>query len=311
MGLDSRWQFALFVGFAVLIASLNSLQARVNAELGFRTQDSLLSAFFSIGSGVLILAVVLFFSKTGRSGLRNVPIALAENRLRWWHLLGGVSGAFYAVAQTTTGIILGVALFSIAIVSGQTLSSLVVDRLGVGPSGIHKTTTPRILGTALVLAAVVISVGSQLNSGFSASVAIVPFIAGFAMGWQLAVNGRVRKESHSVLAATFINFSVAGVLLLAVVVLRAAAFGFPENLPTQLWLYTGGLLGAIFIAGAALVVARIGVLVLSVAVVAGQLIGAMMIDLVLPSPLHPLTLATAVGVALALVAVGISSVKKK
>lgn len=304
-------QTALYVAFAVLIASLNSLQARVNAELGFRTQDGFFSAFLSIGSGVVILAVALLFSKTGRSGLRQLPTALAERRLVWWQLLGGVSGAYYAVAQTTTGIILGVALFSVAIVSGQTLSSLIVDRIGVGPSGVHKITVPRLLGTILVLLAVVLSVGGQLNADFSVFIAIVPFIAGFGMGWQLAVNGRVKKESQSVLAATFINFSVAGVLLLAIVIARGFAYGFPENLPVQPWLYAGGLLGSIFIAGSAFVVARIGVLVLGVSVVAGQLIGAMLIDLVIPSPLHPLTLATVLGVFLALVAVAISSVKLK
>lgn len=306
-----RAQGIFFVAFAIVIASLNSLQSRVNGELGFRTQDGLFSALLSIGSGVLILATAMLFSPAGRRGLREIPTALAQRRLMWWQLLGGVSGAYYAVAQTTTGLVLGVALFSVAIVSGQTLSSLIMDRLGVGPSGIHRFSAPRIIGTILVLVAVVVSVAGQLEADFSVYVSLVPFIAGFAMGWQLAVNGRVRKESASVLTATFINFSVAGVLLTVVVLVRGIFVGFPQSLPTELWLYSGGLLGSIFIAGSAFVVARIGVLVLGVSVVAGQLIGAMVIDIVAPSPLHPLTTATVVGVVIALIAVAISSLKTK
>ena len=303
-GKSTNW---LFVVFAISIASLNSLQARVNAELGFRTGDGLLSAFLSISSGFVILIIAVLVIPTARKGLAMIPSLLREKKLAWWHLLGGASGAYYAIAQTTTGILLGVALFSVAIVSGQTLSSALADRYGLGPSGIHKLTTPRILGTVLVLIAVIVSVAGQLNASFSVWVALVPFLAGFAMGLQLAVNGRVRKESGSVAASTFINFGVATVLLTLIVLVKSIFQPLPESLPPELWLYTGGVLGSIFIAGSAFVVARIGVLVLGVSVVAGQLLGATVIDLLAPSPLHPLTLSTVAGVVLALIAVAISS----
>jgi len=297
----------LFVVFAIAIASLNSLQARVNAELGFITGDGLLSAFLSIFSGFVILILVMIFSARARTALAMVPELLRTKRLAWWHLLGGASGAFYAVAQTTTGILLGVALFSVAIVSGQTLSSALADRYGIGPSGVHKLTPPRILGTALVLVAVIVSVGGQLNADFSVWVAFVPFIAGFMFGLQLAVNGRVRKETASVAASTFINFGVAAVLLFVLVAIKSLFEPLPESLPADLWLYTGGVLGSMFIAGSAFVVGRIGVLVLGVSVVAGQLMGATVIDILAPSPLHPLTLSTIAGVVLAIIAVAISS----
>ena len=301
---SGKW---LFVVFAIAIASLNSLQARVNAELGFITGDGLLSAFLSIFSGFVILILVMIFSARARTALAMVPELLRTKRLAWWHLLGGASGAFYAVAQTTTGILLGVALFSVAIVSGQTLSSALADRYGIGPSGVHKLTPPRILGTALVLVAVIVSVGGQLNADFSVWVAFVPFIAGFMFGLQLAVNGRVRKETASVAASTFINFGVAAVLLFVLVAIKSLFEPLPESLPADLWLYTGGVLGSMFIAGSAFVVGRIGVLVLGVSVVAGQLMGATVIDILAPSPLHPLTLSTIAGVVLAIIAVAISS----
>jgi bacterial/archaeal transporter family-2 protein len=306
-----RFGTALFVSLAILIASFNSIQARINGELGFRMGDGFASALISISGGLLLIVTALAFSPVGRSGLAQVPKALKERRLVWWHLLGGVSGAFYAVAQTQTGLILGVALFSIAIVSGQTLSSLIMDRLGVGPSGKHHITWPRMLGTILVLLAVILSVSGQLNAEAPIWVAWMPFVAGFGMGWQLAVNGRVRAQTASVLAATFINFFTAATLLTLIVVIRGFTIGWPSGVPSEPWLFAGGILGSLFIAGSAFVVARIGVLVLGVSVVAGQLIGALVIDLVSPSPLHPLTSATVLGVVLSLVAVVISTVDPK
>lgn len=298
---------ALFVSLAVVIASFNSIQARINGELGFRMGDGFASALISISGGLLLIVTALLFSPVGRAGLAKIPQALRDRRLFWWHLLGGVSGAFYAVAQTETGLLLGVALFSIAIVSGQTLSSLIMDRLGVGPSGKHHITWPRMLGTALVLVAVILSVSGQLDAEAPIWVAWMPFVAGFGMGWQLAVNGRVRAQAESVLAATFINFFAAAVLLSSIVLVRGLTGGWPAGIPTEPWLFTGGILGAMFIAGSAFVVARIGVLVLGVSVVAGQLVGALLIDILSPSPLHPLTSATVMGVVLSLIAVVIST----
>lgn len=271
--------------------------------------DGFGAALISIIGGLLIIVVSLLLSPVGRAGLSRVPQALKDRRLLWWHLLGGVSGAYYAVAQTVTGLLLGVALFSIAIVSGQTLSSLVMDRLGVGPSGVRKITWPRMLGTILVLTSVVLSVSGQLDAEAPIWMAWMPFVAGIGMGWQLAVNGRVRAETQSVLAATFINFFIAAVLLTVIVVVRGFSTGWPTNIPSEPYLFIGGILGSLFIAGSALVVARIGVLVLGVSVVAGQLIGALVIDIVSPSPVHPLTSSTLLGVGLSLVAVVISTLK--
>ena len=302
-----------FVVLAVAIGSLNALQARVNGELGFLTGDGYVAASISITSGFTIIATVMVFSPRGRRGLGRVVAALKTRELAWWHVLGGVSGAYYAIAQTLTGVLLGVALFSVAIVAGQTATSLLMDRWGIGPGGKFPLTTPRVVGTVLVLVAVIVAVGGQVDADAPVLWAWMPLIAGAGMGWQLAVNGRVRVAADSVLSATFLNFAIATVLLGVIVGVRFLLSGDVPAIPTNPLLYTGGVLGAMFIAGSALVVKRIGVLVLGIAVVAGQLMGALAIDVVLPSPLHPLTWVTVVGVAIALVAVVLSGwpTKKK
>ena len=70
--------------------------------------------------------------------------------------------------------------------------------------------------------------------------------------------------------------------------------------------WIGGLLGAAFVIVSAVVVPVIGVLRLTLAAVAGQSAGALVLDVVAPVPGEALTAGTVVGVLLALAAVGVS-----
>jgi transporter family-2 protein len=65
-------------------------------------------------------------------------------------------------------------------------------------------------------------------------------------------------------------------------------------------------LGAVFILVAAALVARLGVLRLTLGTVSGQVVGALVIDAVAPIPGLRLTVATVVGALLTLVAVAVT-----
>jgi transporter family-2 protein len=81
----------------------------------------------------------------------------------------------------------------------------------------------------------------------------------------------------------------------------------PNALPPQPWLYLGGPLGIAFIGSMVVLVRRIGVLVLGLGMVAGQLVASLLLDLFAPSGAHPLTVLTMTGTALTLVAAGIAA----
>jgi transporter family-2 protein len=70
--------------------------------------------------------------------------------------------------------------------------------------------------------------------------------------------------------------------------------------------WIGGLLGAAFVIVSAFVVPVIGVLRFTLAAVAGQSAGALVLDVVSPAPGEAVTVGTVVGVALALGAVAVS-----
>jgi len=81
--------------------------------------------------------------------------------------------------------------------------------------------------------------------------------------------------------------------------------------PHVWWLYVGGALGAVYIALAAVAVAELGVLRLSLATVAGQLVAAVVLDVVWPSPGITLRYQTVVGAALTLVAVAVTGIGRR
>jgi transporter family-2 protein len=294
---------------ALLCGALVAIQSRINGELGSRLGDGFTAASISFGSGLVILAVALAIAPAGRRGLARVREALRDRRLRWWYVCGGAAGSFLVLSQGLAAAALGVALFTVAVVAGQTISGLVLDRVGIGPGGRRPLTAARLVGALLALVAVTWAVSAQFGGSAPVWLMLLSFIAGLGTGWQQAVNGQVRVVAESALTATFINFAVGTTVLVVLMLIRWGVGGMPHRLPTEPWLYIGGALGCVFIGVTALLVRITGVLLLGLATVAGQLVAALLLDLLLPTAGHQLAASTIGGTLLAIVAVAVASVR--
>jgi len=286
-------------------------QSRVNGQLASELGDGYVAALISFASGLLIVAVVMLVAPSGRRGLVAVRAAVAEKRMPWWYLAGGAAGAFFVLSQGLTAALLGIAIFTVAIVLGQTLSGLVIDRRGIGTTAPRAITVTRLVGSALMLVAVVFVVSSRLQGGFPWWALLMPFAAGLGSGWQQAVNGQVRVASGSPIAATFINFVVGTSLLLVAALVHAAGAGWPTQLPGNPVLYLGGIIGVIFIAVGTIVTPVIGVLLVGLATIAGQIVTSLLLDIFAPVTAQPIGWQVVVGTALTLVAVGIASLPSR
>jgi bacterial/archaeal transporter family-2 protein len=292
------------VALAVLGGTMVSLQSRINGELAARVHSGIFAALLSFGSGLLILTGLVAANPSGRAGLGRVKALLGKGELRWWECAGGACGAAVVASQGLTVGALGVSIFIVALVAGQSISSLFVDRAGLAPGGKRPVTPNRMVGTVLTVVAVLIAVSTHLGTPATLALAILPLLAGAASSWQTAMNGRVRQASGGVLPTTFINFVVGTSAL----VIAFLAWGAPfAPLPSEPWLYLGGILGMTFIGIAAAIVRVIGVLLLSLGMIAGQIAGAVVIDAVAPGGAGTPTAATLAGAALTLVAVTIAA----
>jgi transporter family-2 protein len=293
----------LALGAAVSAGALVALQQRVNGELKTELGDALLVAVVSFGTGlVAVLLVVL-----SRARSRQAMAAVRE--LPWWQRLGGLGGATLVAVGAAAAPEIGVALLTVGLVAGQTTGGLVVDRVGLGPGGARPLTGPRVGGAVLCMLAVGVGVSGEAARSASPLLLALVVLAGFLVAAQQALNGRVRRTTGDAGVATLVNFAVGTTALLAGLVGSALLSGLDvAGWPgaEQWYLYTGGPMGAAFVAVAALVVHRLGVLRLGLAVIAGQLVAALVLDLALPVTGDPVGVLTVLGVALTLVAVALS-----
>ncbi|MDL5350998.1 DMT family transporter [Microbacterium sp. zg-YB36] len=287
---------------AVLIGVMTALQARVNGQLGVRLEDGLVAALVSFGSGLVILVVLSAALPAGRRGFARLASGVRERRIPFWMLCGGAAGALTVATQGLAVGIIGVSLFTVGVVAGQTVCGLVLDRAGYGPSGVVAVTPGRVAGGVLALVAVGIALTGRTVE-VPLWMLLLPFAAGVGIAWQQATNGRLRQRVGTPLTATVVNFIGGTLCLLVVAGVHVAVAGPPAPFPTNPWLYLGGALGVCYIfLGAALVV-HTGVLLLGLASIVGQLAASLVLDALWPAPAGP-----SVGASLAMVAVALASV---
>lgn len=272
------------------------------------------AALYSFGSGFIVLSVVGLTRPALRHAVGRGAMALRDGGLRWWEVIGGFLGALFVLTQSWTVPLIGVAAFAVGIVAGQTANSLLVDRLGVSPRGVIPVTGNRLVAAVVAIGAVVLAVAGRLGS--SDDVQAVPiavaFLAGAVIAFQQAINGRVAAVTGNAWAATWLNFGLGTILLLAIFLFSMAAGVTPTmTLDGSPLLYLGGVVGLIFIALAAWSVTQIGVLLTALLSVAGQLSSALILDVALPTAGAVVNAGLMAGVLLAFGAVAIGARRRK
>ena len=271
---------------AAISGLLIALQARANGELSHLIGNGVQAALVSFGSGLLIIAIVAVFSPSIKEGARNLKGAVARKELPKWTLFAGALGGSFVAVQTHIVPLIGVAIYSVASIAGQTAASLVVDRIGLTGGG-KKHITPRRIAAALVTVfAVFISVFDRLDGrDLSLFAVLLGCVAGAVVGVQRALNGQINEHSNQSFTTSFLNFFM-GTTFLFIFLLILVAAGPTKFVPLPSgpwWIYTGGVLGVIYIAFTSTIVQHLGVLTFTLFSVGGQLVGSLLIDLYSPT----------------------------
>jgi transporter family-2 protein len=274
----------LYPLLAIFVGALTAVQSRINGQLSKDIHNGLMAAVVSFGTGWILLFILTFGIKKERTGLRNILKGLDSGRLKWWEVIGGMGGGFFVATQSITVPKLGVAIFTICTVGGQTLSSLLVDKVGLGPSGKKQVTVPRVFAAIFTLIAVTLAVFPELtNATFTVIPVLMVLTVGIVIAVQQALNGRVNVVATRPLATAFLNFLMGSIVLLIALTINLANGGTIGHFPHNPWLYAGGTIGVVFIAVSAATIKHLGVLNFILASVTGQLTGALLLDWLAPA----------------------------
>jgi transporter family-2 protein len=271
---------------AALSGLMIALQARANGELSQRLNNGLEAALVSFGSGLIIIAAIAAFNPAIKEGIKNLQVAVANKEIARWKLLAGALGGSFVAIQTHIVPLIGVAIYSVASIAGQTAMSLVVDRIGLTGGGKKLISGRRVAAAVLTVLAVFVSVFDRIDAkNLSLFAVVLGCIAGAVVGVQRALNGQINEHSHQSFTTSLLNF-ITGTSLLVILILGGVLIGKIELVPLPAgpwWIYTGGVIGVIYIAFTSTIVQHLGVLTFTLFSVGGQLVGSLVIDLISPT----------------------------
>ena len=271
---------------AALSGILIAMQARANGELSHRMGNPIEAALVSFGSGLLIISLISIFTPAIRNGMKNIKSAVKRKEIPIWTLFAGMLGGSFVAVQTQIVPIIGVAIYSVASIAGQTAASLIVDRIGLTGGGKKQITVRRVAAAGVTVVAVLVSVLDRIEAqNLSIFAVIFGCFAGAIVGVQRALNGQINESSHQSFATSWLNFIMGTAFLfiflaIGVLINRAEIVALPSG---PWWMYMGGTIGVIYIAFTSTIVQYLGVLTFTLISVGGQLVGSLLIDLYSPT----------------------------
>jgi len=263
-----------------------ALQARANGELSHRMGNPIEAALVSFGSGLIIISLISAFTPSIRKGMKNLMGAVQRKEIPVWTLFAGMLGGSFVAVQTQIVPIIGVAIYSVASIAGQTAASLWVDRIGLTGGGKKVITARRVAAAGVTVLAVLVSVLDRIDARDLSLFAVVfGCFAGAIVGVQRALNGQINESTNQSFATSWLNFIMGTTFLvifltIGIIINRAEFISLPSG---PWWMYTGGTIGVIYIAFTSTIVQHLGVLTFTLISVGGQLVGSLLIDLYSPT----------------------------
>lgn len=107
---------------------------------------------------------------------------------------------------------------------------------------------------------------------------LAALIAGAMTAYQPLINAKLNQHLDSPIWASFVSFAVGTVALLILGFVMNGKFMVLETGGMKWWMWTGGLLGAVFVTVALYVVPYMGVAAMISVMIAGQLVMAALLD---------------------------------
>jgi len=298
----SRRTAVLAIGSSFIGGAGVAVQNSVNGHVSALTGSPILATAVNHGTALVLSILVGVAMGAFPRAWRQLRARRFE--LRVWWFLGGVLGFFALTTLIATTPIVGLVTLTVALTLGQLSGSLVADLWGLGPGGRKPPSVWRIAGLACAVVAVFVGAWGRLDGAQPLLLGAV-VAAGILVAIQQAANGQLTAVTGEFAVMSTINFVVGGTLVLATLLVTHAIT--PQDLGAlPPWAPVGGAVGAVVGVTVAISVRYVGILSVMLAIVAGQAVAAIVLDLVIPVDRGQLGPGSFLGAALAIVAVGLA-----
>lgn len=202
----------------ILVGGGVPIDTSMGVQMGKAMGHGVRAAFLSY---IMICTCLLPIILVGRwTALKQDPLdrpQVKQNRpnFQWWYLMGGI---FTAASQTTAILVvplIGNSLFFVSLVTGQLVSSLVIDHFGilVQPA---RLTLNKGVGVTIVFIGCILQqdFDSDASAVQAALLSLISLTSGFCLPAQSVINRRFALYLGSKLNALAVTFAVGMVVLL-------------------------------------------------------------------------------------------------
>lgn len=269
--------------FGVFAGSLLPIQTSVNNRLRRSVGAPLMASFLSflIGTGALLVATWI------TSGHPFPALAQTAGQ-PWWVFTGGALGVIVLTGNILLFPRVGSVQTVILPITGQIITGLLIDTLGLLGAPQIPLSWLRLLGAVLVLIGALAAVGA-FRRHTSATADKPPgvwlwrmlgLLMGAAAATQISVNGRLGTVLGSAVEAALVSFSIGALTLLLLLILTRTPWRGVSlsDEPNPWWMWMGGFLGATVVYGTALLGPIVGTGMTVVLMLLGMMTASLLID---------------------------------
>lgn len=271
-----------YVLAGVIIGVLLPNQSAINSRLRGSVSTPWVMSAISFLVGTLCLSVLTWATV----GSLAVDPALVISQPAWlW--AGGLLGV---IGMTTTVILLPIigAVYSTVLnLTAQVVTTMIVDHFGFFGVAVYPVGPWRLAGAMLVVAAALLAVRTSrtvprvAHSAPSTAWYAVGLAVGVCFGLQVVINGRLSGVLGSAVHAALVSFVVGTVVLVVLVIVTRSSLRLrvPDGATgNPWWMWTGGMLGALYVAGVAFLAPVLGSAVTVVVIQVGLMAGSLAVD---------------------------------
>lgn len=256
--------FSMIIG--VLVAVMIVVNGQLVSALGLYSSTAIIHFV-----GLVFIVFVYSFSNKSKRNAKRLP---------FYMYLGGMIGVFTIVFNNIAfGKISISAILALGLL-GQSITSIIIDQFGLFNMPQSKFNKRKIVGFVFLLLGIFIMTSNQKSTNTVA--VIVSLLTGLTIVLGRTINAQLAQET-SMIKSTLFNYIVgfATSIIILLIVGRDEILFASFTLPSNWWVYTGGIIGVFTIMLLNITVSKVSSFYLTLLLFVGQVFSGIIVDIIL------------------------------